>query len=175
MDIFSHGLWGGVGFGRKTKSYFLQAVFLGMLPDLMSFGIHNAAMHMGFVPMIDWSKGHPTMNEIPLFVHRLYDISHSLVIFSLAFALIWFIRKKPYIPFLSYGFAVALDIPTHSKDFFATPFLWPISDYQFDGVSWGHPYIFFPNVILLVLAYLAWYLFWRKRVKKRTNQLSTPG
>ena len=103
------------------------------------------------------------MSEIPRFVHILYNISHSLVVFSLVFALIWIIRKKPFIPFLAYGFAITLDIPTHSKDFFATPFLWPLSDYQLNGVGWGHPLIFFPNVILLISAYAVWYLITRRK------------
>jgi hypothetical protein len=158
MDIFSHGLWGGIAFGRKKRSFFLLGVLFGMLPDLLSFGVHTAAIFLGFCPPVDWSKGHhPTMGDIPFFVHILYDISHSLVIFIIIFAMIWFIRKKPFIPFLAYGFAVALDIPTHSLRFFATPFLWPLSNYRFDGISWGHPFIFIPNVIFLVTAYIMWY------------------
>ena len=163
MDIFSHGLWGGVAFGRRKRSYFFLAIMFGMLPDLLSFGVHNVAMHAGLCPMIDWSKGHPGMSDIPQYVHMLYDISHSLVVFFFVFALIWIIRKRPFMPFLAYGFAVALDIPTHTTDFFATPFLWPLSGYRFNGISWGNPIIAMPNIVLLISAYITWYLFSRRK------------
>lgn len=82
--------------------------------------------------------------------------------FGVVFFLLWWLARTYATPFLAYGFAVLLDIPTHSTDFFATPFLWPLSSYKFNGMSWGEPFIFFPNLILLISAYLAWY-FWCRR------------
>lgn len=163
MDIISHGLWGGVGFGRKSKRLFWSAVLFGMLPDLLSFGIFTVANILGISERSDWSGGPPPMDAIPEYVHVLYNISHSLVVFTLVLAAIWWLARPFAVPFLAYGFAVLLDIPTHSTDFFATPFLWPISTYQFDGVSWASPYIFFPNLILLIAAYITWYIWYRRK------------
>ena len=39
MDIVSHGLWGAIAFGRKSRSSFWLAFLIGLAPDLFSFGI----------------------------------------------------------------------------------------------------------------------------------------
>jgi hypothetical protein len=36
MDVISHGLWGGVAFGRKNKKYFWWSFGFGIMPDLLS-------------------------------------------------------------------------------------------------------------------------------------------
>ncbi len=161
MDIISHGLWGGIAFGRNTKKSFLWAIFLGMLPDLSSFGIFTVATFLGIHERPDWSSGPPPMEMIPDYIHTLYNISHSLITFIVIFSLIWFIRKKPFWPFAAYGLAVAYDIPTHSINFFATPFLWPISNFKFDGTPWSYPPIFFGNFIALTITYAIW-LIWKR-------------
>lgn len=162
MDIISHGLWGGVGFGRKSKRFFWWAVLFGMLPDLLSFGVFTVANILGISERPDWAGGPPPMEAIPQYVHVLYNISHSLIIFTVILSFLWWLARPYAIPFLAYGFAVLLDIPTHSKDFFATPFLWPLSQYQYDGTPWSSFYIFIPNVVLLIAAYTVWYQ-WSKR------------
>jgi hypothetical protein len=55
-----------------------------------------------------------------------------------------------------------MDIVSHAKDFFPTPFLWPLSDARIDGVPWSEAMAFLPNVLLLALLY-AWLFFTRKR------------
>ncbi len=162
MDIISHGLWGGVGFGRRNKRIFWLAVLFGMLPDLLSFGIFTVASMLGINTRPDWAAGPPPMELIPEYVHVLYNITHSLVTFGVVFFLLWWLARTYATPFSAYGFAVLLDIPTHSTDFFATPFLWPLSSYKFDGMSWSEPFIFFPNLVLLISAYVMWY-FWHRR------------
>jgi len=66
----------------------------------------------------------------------------------------------------AWGLHILMDIPTHSTDFFPTPFLWPFSGYRVDGISWGHPYIFFPNVVVLIVLYI---LFFLKKKKRKSN------
>lgn len=157
MDIVSHGLWGGVGFGRKDRRTFRLAALFGMLPDLLSFGVHTGAVLIGLAPRTEWSHGPPPMDAIPAYVYTLYDITHSLIVFSCAFALLWVCARRYAAPFLAYGFAVLLDIPTHNTDFFATPFLWPLSDFRINGIPWDEPVIFIPNVLALGAAYFLWY------------------
>ncbi len=38
MDIFSHGLYGGVAFGRISKRDYITAFLFGIAPDLLAFG-----------------------------------------------------------------------------------------------------------------------------------------
>jgi hypothetical protein len=76
--------------------------------------------------------------------------------------LLWVIFKKPILEFMAWGLHILVDIPTHSSAFFPTPFLWPLSDFMVDGVGWSSPWIFFPNLILLVVFYL-WFFVHKKR------------
>lgn len=166
MDIVSHSLWGGVTFGRKNKRNFYLALLFGFLPDMFSFGILWIANILGLSQRPDWSQGTPAESLIPDYIHNLYNTTHSLVIFILVFALVWFFRKKPFWPMGAWGLHILIDIPSHSLAFFATPFLWPISNYQFNGIGWGDPIIFFPNVILLIGAYIAWFVFNKTKREK---------
>ncbi|MFZ2190309.1 MAG: hypothetical protein WA057_01660 [Candidatus Magasanikiibacteriota bacterium] len=164
MDIISHGLWGGVAFGRKNKKLFWTAFGFGIAPDLLSFGIFTGARILGLASDPDWGKGLPDPSTIPQYVHILYNFTHSLIIFALVFGLIWLIRRKPFLPLLAWSLHILIDIPTHSTAFFPTPFLWPVSNFVVNGISWGQPIIFYPDVILLAVCYLVWW--WSKKRKK---------
>ncbi|MBI5134389.1 MAG: hypothetical protein HZA81_03330 [Candidatus Taylorbacteria bacterium] len=151
MDIISHGLWGGVAFGRKNKRAFWWSALFGISPDLFSFGIFTVANLFergGF--------GRPELSSIPGYVSSLYDLTHSLVVFATVFALAWAVFRKPFWPMLAWPLHIAVDIFTHSTEFFPTPFLWPLSIYRFDGVSWATPSIFFTNLALIAFAYAMW-------------------
>lgn len=172
MDIVSHGLWGGLGFGRRSRSSFWLAFFFGIAPDLLSFGIFTAMTFLGFSEHPDWSSGnHPDPSQIPLYVHSIYDVTHSLVVFSVVFGLIWLIRKKPLYELCAWGLHILLDIPTHSNGFFPTPFLWPLSDFTVNGIPWSHPVIFIPNVTLLAVLYF-WFFVARKRAARTARETS---
>lgn len=165
MDIISHGLWGGLAFGRKDKKTYLLAFFFGLFPDLFSFGIFTVMSVLGFATSPDWSQGPPTNEAIPQFVHVLYDLTHSLIMFALVFGLLWLVLRKPFLPMLAWGLHILVDIPTHSFDFFPTPFLEPLSNFMIDGISWGQPLIFYPNVILLIVGYVVWWASKRRQKK----------
>lgn len=164
MDIVSHGLWGGITAGRDGKKRFWTAFGFGVMPDLLSFGILFATSILGLASGPDFSNGPPSMSSIPSYISYLYNITHSLIVFSAIFAIIWFIRKKPLIPMLAWPLHIVMDIFTHTARFFPTPFLWPISDFKISGISWGSPEIFFPNVILLAVLYTAYFISKRKKV-----------
>ena len=161
MDTLSHALWGKGLFGyRKYRWY---SFLFGALPDLFSFGIY-------FIHSIFFSSspviGRPTRSEIPEWVYSLYDISHSLVIASIIIFIVYKINKEFAFPMLAWPAHIILDFFTHSVEFFPTPILWPISDYQFDGIPWSNPIIFFTNVLLIFLLFIyRW---------KRTSSLKKP-
>ncbi len=165
MDIISHGLWGGLAFGRRRRRDYWIAFFIGLAPDLFSFGLLTAATILGLSPSPDWRGGTPSPDAIPAYVHVLYNYTHSLIIFAVAFGLIWLIRRKPYLPLLAWGLHIGMDIFKHSRGFFPTPFLWPLSSFTINGTPWSNPWIFFPNWIALIIGYVVWYLR-RKRRKK---------
>ena len=169
MDIVSHGLWGAIVFGRRTRSSFWSAFVFGIAPDLLSFGILTMAATLGLAEQPDFSHGTPPESSIPQYVHHLYNVTHSLVVFLVVFLLVWVLVKRPVWELSAWGLHVLMDIPMHSFAFFPTPFLWPLSDWKIDGWQWMTPSIFIPNVILLILLY-AWYFMQKKC---RRNQHST--
>jgi hypothetical protein len=163
MDTLSHGLWGGIALGRSSRRSFWLAFAFGTAPDLLSFGLvfangllsHGLDFFNGF--------GHPPDSSlIPGYVHRLYDVTHSLLVFAAVFAVVWAVRGKPLMELGAWGLHIALDIFTHSEAFFPTPFLWPVSEVRVNGVPWSDPRIFFGNVLLLAVLY-AWFFLRRSK------------
>ena len=160
MDTLSHALWGKGLFGyRKYRWY---SFLFGALPDLFSFGIY-------FIHSIFFSSspvmGRPTRSEIPEWVYSLYDISHSMVIASIIIFIAYKINKEFAFPMLAWPAHIILDFFTHSIEFFPTPIFWPLSDYQFDGIPWSNPIIFFTNVLLIFLLFI---------YRRKSNSLQKP-
>jgi len=168
MDILSHGLWGGIAFGRKNRRSFWLSFFFGIAPDLFSFGIFFISMFLtGRIFRPDFSSEPPDPSLIPQYVHSFYSVTHSLIMFAIAFFLLWLIFKKPIWESLAWVFHILLDIFTHSYKFFPTPFLWPISDFKFNGWPWVLPGIFFTNFALLVMLYVWFYLVKKHKINAR--------
>ena len=176
MDILSHGLWGALAFGRKSRASFWLAFMIGLAPDLFSFGILWVAATLGLSEKPDFSHGTPPESTIPLYVHHLYNVTHSFIVFLVVFMLTWFLLKRPLWELSAWGLHVLVDIPTHSFAFFPTPFLWPLSDWKFNGWQWMTPAILGPNYLLLSLLY-AWFLAqaWRRDQKAVANLGHRPG
>lgn len=169
MDIVSHGLWGGIAFGRTNRRSFGLAVGCGMLPDLVPFGPWRLAILLGLAqrpPYNGWEPPDPSL--IPAYVHRLYSVTHSLVVFLVVFAVIGVVCRKPIWESCAWGLHIGMDIFTHSTRFFPTPFLWPISAVTVNGWPWGRPAIFVPNVLLLVLLY-AWFWLYQSKAPDRSS------
>lgn len=162
MDIVSHGLWGALVFGRKGRTSFWLAFGIGLAPDLFSFGILWIAATLGLSPKPDFSHGTPPESTIPPYVHHLYDVTHSFVVSLAMFAILWLVMKRPVWELGAWGLHVLVDIPTHSFAFFPTPFLWPLSDWKFDGWQWNQSTILIPNFTVLLLLY-GWFLLQQGR------------
>lgn len=162
MDIISHGLYGSAIFGNKNKQQFWLSFGFGVLPDLLAFGLPFATTIAGVVfhgNTIAFSNA-----GIPNYVHTIYNVSHSLIIWAIVFTVLWLIYKRPIKASYARLLHILVDIPTHSLAFFATPFLWPLSNYQFDGIPWSNKIIFIPNIAILVILYT---IFFRRKYKKR--------
>ena len=169
MDIISHGLWGGVAFGRKSKRNFWTAFAIGMMPDLLAFSGPFLGNLLGGTQGLHHSNGRPDATSIPAYVYNIYSFSHSLIIFAIVFFVAWIFFKKPQWILGAWGLHILVDIPSHDASFFPTPFLWPISNFHINGINWGNPMIFFPNVVLLAVAYFAWSFVYLNRNSKIKN------
>lgn len=172
MDIISHGLWGSITFGRKNRRSFWLAFLFGILPDFLAFAPVTLAMILG-LSNHEWQFGEPPNPAgFPTYIYQVYNISHSLIVFAIVFIALWIIFRRPIWEFSAWGLHILFDIPTHSTAFFPTPFLWPVSDLQLSGISWGQPIIFVPNVILLITLYV-WFFWIRPRRLNRVNMNKT--
>ena len=153
---------GALVFGRKGRTSFWLAFGIGLAPDLFSFGILWIAATLGLSPKPDFSHGTPPASTIPPYVHHLYDVTHSFVVSLAMFAILWLVMKRPVWELGAWGLHVLVHIPTHSFAFFPTPFLWPLSDWKFDGWQWNQSTILIPNFTVLLLLY-GWFLLQQGR------------
>jgi len=152
MDIFSHGLYGGIATGRKSKKDYFTALFFGLGPDLLAFGPFILATLLGFH---SWTADG--------LVNYLYNATHSFVVYAPFFVLFWIFGGKNFAKLtLAWPLHILVDIPTHSAEFFPTHFLWPITNFSVDGISWTKPVIFIPNIAIILTLYLYWYVSSRK-------------
>lgn len=158
MDIVSHGLWGGIAFGRKSRKSFLLSFCFGVAPDFLAFAPFFMGMILGLTPRVFTPGEPPPSSAIPAYIRSVYQITHSAIIFLIAFAAVAIILRRPLWEMLAWGLHILMDIPTHSNSFFPTPFLWPFSSFHINGVAWGNPMIFFPNIIMLAILYTIFFI-----------------
>lgn len=150
-------------FGRKNRKSFWLSFLWGIAPDFFSFGFYFAGVIVGLYDHPSFASGeHPSPEAIPQIVHTLYNYTHSLIIFLLVFLIVFLIFRRPIWELLAWGLHILMDIFTHGLGFFPTPFLWPVSNFEFNGHSWATPEIMIPNVVLLGLLYF-WFFVFRKR------------
>jgi len=154
MDFIAHGLWSYIFFNRNKK--WKYAIFFGLFPDLISWTIYLIyLLARGEV------LGRPNPALIPSWVQQLYQISHSLFVVMLVFALAYLLYKKVPIYSWAWPIHIGLDIFSHSRTFLPTPFLWPISSWTFPGVSWGTPMFMIINYICIASAFS--FILYRKQ------------
>ena len=164
MDVVSHGLWGGAPFYAQGRKKFLAAVLLGMAPDLLSFGVFHV-MHPGWLSqrLVGKISGPPALTLLPPYVFHAYNITHSLVVWGVAFFLLWLVTKKP--PWLlgAWLLHILCDIPTHAASYFPTPFLWPFPTPLVDGFPWSTPWFMAANYATLLIVYCCLFLYFRRK------------
>ena len=175
MDIFAHGLWTGAAYkiaNKKSHAYrqagkkqlsIKWAVFWGILPDLFAFTIPFIWLFWQFLSgemsFSDWPRPHagepPTADRYPIFhlAESMYQISHSVIIFTLVFAVVWVLWRKPRLELGGWLLHILIDIPTHTYRFYPTPAFWPVFGWRFDGISWGTPWFMAVNYALIISVY----------------------
>jgi len=171
VDTLAHGLWGGAGFYAGGKRKFAVAVMLGMAPDLLSFGPFFAT-RLGWLKsgLLGEGFGPPPLSSLPPYVFHAYNLTHSLVVWTLLFGLFWIVLRRPPWIWLAWGLHILCDIPTHDTRYFPTPYLWPFPTPFVDGIRWATPWFMAANYSALTAVYFAVfrYMLW-KHVEQRTG------
>lgn len=169
MDVFSHGLWSaaiykGANIKAKQRMKTRLAVFFGVFPDVFSFVLLFIWMFWGLIfgglNFSDFPA--PNMTEparpdtllIFKITNALYSFSHSLTMFFVVFSAAFLILKRITWEMFAWFLHILIDIPTHSYKFYPTPFLWPVSDFKFDGFSWSEPWFMILNYSALVIVFV---------------------
>jgi hypothetical protein len=157
MDIIAHGLWAvAAAKGKKDLGGMTipptWTAWWAVFPDVLAFG---PSVAVGLWLLL---AGGPPHIRIVNFGLPLYQAGHSLVVFTLAFGVVWAAMRRPAIALLGWLSHIVIDIFTHSFRFYATRFLWPLSDYRFDGIAWRTPWFWACTYIALALVY---FLLWR--------------
>lgn len=179
MDIFAHGLWAGAAGAAANRKLPRRLpmpwiVLWGVFPDLFAFTPTFVLMfwlHWFGNPPAPLSRfGGGVRELLPVFLqpHNLYLLSHSLIVFAAIFGAVWLLRRKPALMLLAWPLHILMDIPTHRAGRFGTPFLWPLSDYRFDGISWGQQWFMILNYSALAACYAALAL-WAYLARRRSR------
>jgi hypothetical protein len=181
MDVLAHGLWTNAMYKvipqtRGDARMARWGIVFGLLPDFVAFAPIFAWMTWQLVTGdLSFSGGRPDFDAIPLgeFTAGVYNFTHSLVIFAIGLGLAWAIARK--FPWFMLGWAlhIGIDIFTHTTEFYATPFLYPLSGLKVNGIEWSHPWFMAINYGLLLLFYF--YLLPRYFRKPQQPEMKNPA
>jgi len=162
MDVLAHGLWTNVMYKaipqvRHNRKIVLWGIALGVLPDLVSFvPVFLELFYKIITKSASFGSGRPDFDSFGFgqYAAASYNYTHSLVVWIIAVALAFAVyRKFPWI-LLGWGLHIGIDIFSHTKEFYATPFLFPLSDFKVSAVPWSHPVFMIVNYGLLFIMYL---------------------
>ena len=81
--------------------------------------------------------------------------------FLLVFGIATILTRRIVFEMMGWLLHILIDIPTHSFRYYATRFLWPVSDYRIDGIAWWTPWFWAATYAALVLVY---FVLWKKRM-----------
>ena len=154
MDTLSHALWGRGLFGYRGHKWL--AIFFGAMPDLFSFGILIiVGLFSGNYTSGNYAyEGPPSLESIPNWVFFNYDLSHSFITAFLCIGIVYYFNRSLTFPMLAWPFHILLDFPFHSKEYFPTKFLWPLTDFSIDGIPWSNPEVWFPNMAGIIILFI---------------------
>lgn len=175
VDIIAHAISttaGAVAAGRTSPRKIRPgwALFFGVVPDLVPFAI-PACLRIWW-----WVSGaSPTLLPTPNgphfeWVSGVYNCSHSLLVFAVAFAGLWLIVRRPILEMLGWPFHILLDIFTHGG-WFAIQFLWPVSSVHVNGLPWETGWFLAATYVVLTAACV---LLWRSRRSPRAQAADQP-
>lgn len=179
MDTLSHALWGYASIRWRGPQTGRWSLITGAAPDL----IFGATSFVGHLLTRGWSSlgtseprdpriwlrdGPPTPPDLVEDYERYYVWSHSLVVL-LGVAVIWYLaRRRPPWLLLPWLLHLLMDIPTHER--YLTPFLHPLSDWRFEGWSWGRTPMLALNLCGLLVTYAMLYArYWSRHRKPRAT------
>ncbi len=200
MDTLAHGLWAtalsksvNIRTPRSLKTG--QMALWSIAPDLFSFTpvvvwmiwqMSYNGVAFSDIPRPEFMSADERGRIFILSLSQiLYHISHSGIIFLGLFLLVWLLRRykagktsgnafgggRPYFEMAGWLLHILLDIPTHSEKFYPTLFLWPLSNFHFNGSSWGNMKFMIGNYLCLLTVFVAIRVAGRMGARKITGTI----
>lgn len=177
LDSLAHGLWAAAAATVAKRTAGLQVRILpfalwATFPDMLAFG---PGIAVGLWLRIAGGAGYAESAHGGHFHHfhvglPLYAMGHSLLVFAGVYGLCSLVARRGVVSPLGWLLHILIDIPTHSYSYYATRFLWPLSNFGFDGVAWWTPWLLWCTYGSLALVYL---LMWRKGWLRSTSRSSS--
>lgn len=169
VDLAAHMLWTGVAATlaaprAKLDRYTIAAtIALSALPDVAQLLPLFAWVIFGdgtWSAVLQYANALPGQepalpNAVRLVSHHLHCAAHSAVVAATVGVVSWVATRKVWVPLLGWWAHVAIDVFTHSADFYPVRVLYPFSDWSFDGVAWNEPRFLLLNYTALATAW-AW-------------------
>ncbi len=165
MEIVAHGLWAAAAAITAKRSANIHVnvgwtVWWAAFPDVLAFG-PPIAVGLWLRLSGGAAAAAPDGHRLP-HIHiglPLYPAGHSLIVFLLAFGLAAILTHRVWFAMLGWLMHILIDIPTHSLNYYATRFLWPVSNFRVDGIPWWTPWFWGATYGALALVY---FLLWKK-------------
>ena len=95
--------------------------------------------------------------------HHIHCSAHSVVVLILATAACWRWLPRVAPALLGWWMHLLLDVPTHSREYYAVTVFYPLTEWSFDGIAWTTPWVLAVNYAALAAAYLALFATRKRR------------
>ena len=137
------------------------AAAFGLMPDVVAL-----------VPVSIWAAGSESlMGAIRAYVfaqpgtepamppwallleHNIHCSAHSLLVLGLVSLFSLWKRRWLLVPLGGWWLHLALDVPTHSREYYAVTIFYPLSEWSFDGIAWTTPEVLAGNYLALAITY----------------------
>ncbi len=163
MDILAHTLWAGAGLtlARRRRPVRPRTLALTMglaalpdvfhlLPILVWWLVGDGTFATVRAYAIAVPGAEPGLPHIVhLLSHHLHCIAHSAIVAGAVTLLLWAVLRAFWLPLLGWWSHIAIDVFTHSAQFYPAPVLYPITQRGFDGVAWNTSWFMVANYIAL--------------------------
>ena len=169
LDVIAHALWAGAAGwvlrrrrGPRISGRMVGAVVgLAVAPDVVPMlpvvaeGFSEPAPLQYLLAHIAARPGsEPSMSPLlHALSHHLHCALHSVVIAAVVTAMVWRWRAAWLPVLLGWWLHIALDVPTHSDDYYPVPVFYPFTYWGVDGVAWNTPWMLAANYLALAVAY----------------------
>jgi len=164
MEPIAHGLWAaaaavGVRGAYSGKLSVKRLVWWSIFADVLAFGPSiAAAIWLRLAGGLDPATSHGGHLPHAHLGLPLYAAGHSIVVFAVVFGITTVVLRRVVFELLGWLLHILIDIPTHSLSYYATRFLWPVSDLRVDGIAWWTPWFWILTYVLLGVVYV---VLWR--------------